>query len=111
MSTLPAADVSQTLTSRATRLSPAQAAGLATALAVLGLSSIWSIVSYLWGIWMADALKSIGMIIPVVSFVLILRPWRALGWEMEGSWWGLVILVATITAVRVRDQAVLVFVF
>ena len=111
MSTLPAADVSQTLTSRATRLSPAQAAGLATALAVLGLSSIWSIVSYLWGIWMADALKSIGMIIPVVSFVLILRAWRSLGWEMEGSWWGLVILVATITAVRLRDQAVLVFVF
>ena len=111
MSTLPAADVSQTLTSRATRLSPAQAAGLATALAVLGLSSIWSIVSYLWGIWMADALKSIGMIIPVVSFVLILRAWRSLGWEMEGSWWGLAILVATIAAVRLRDQAVLVFVF
>jgi len=60
---------------------------------------------------MADALKSIGMIIPVVSFVLILRAWRSLGWEMEGSWWGLAILVATIAAVRLRDQAVLVFVF
>ena len=44
----------------------------------------------LWALWIGDALKSIGMFIPLVSFVLILRVWRSLGWEMEGSWWGLV---------------------
>ena len=60
---------------------------------------------------MMDALKSIGMVIPLVSFVLILRVWRSLGWEMEGSWWGLVILAITIAAVHLRDQAILVFVF
>ena len=87
------------------------AAGLAAVLAVLGLSMIWSTVNILWELWTTDALKSIGMFIPVVSFVLILRVWRSLGWEMEGSWWGLVILVVTAVVVHVRDQSILVFVF
>jgi exosortase J len=60
---------------------------------------------------MTDALKSIGMFIPLVSFVLVLRVWRSLGWEMEGSWWGLVLLVVTAIVVHVRDQSILVFVF
>ena len=61
--------------------------------------------------WTTDALKSIGMLVPLVSFVLILRVWRSLGWETEGSWWGLVILVTTAIVVHVRDQSILVFVF
>ena len=65
----------------------------------------------LWGLWTNDALKSIGMFIPLVSFVLILRVWRSLGWEMEGSWWGLAILIVTAVVVHVRDQSILVFVF
>jgi exosortase J len=88
-----------------------RAAALSAAVAVLGLSMIWSTLAVLWSMWTKDALKSIGMFIPVVSFVLILRAWRALGWEMEGSWWGLVILVVTAIVVRVRDQSILVFVF
>jgi exosortase J len=42
--------------------------------------------------------------------VLILRVWRSLGWEMDGSWWGLFLLVVTAVAVHVRDQAIMVFV-
>src|SRR5271155_2246805 len=84
---------------------------LAALIAVLGLSTIWSTVNALWALWTTDALKSIGMFIPLVSFVLVLRVWRSLGWEMEGSWWGLVILVVTAAVVHVRDQAILVFVF
>ncbi|HEX7157912.1 MAG TPA: exosortase J [Edaphobacter sp.] len=80
-------------------------------LAVLGVSTIWPVATHLWGLWMVDALKSIGMMVPVVSLVLILRAWRSIGWQMEGSWWGLAILLLTIAAVRFRDQAVLVFVF
>ena len=64
----------------------------------------------LWAMWTTDALKSIGMFVPVVSFVLILRVWRALGWEMQGSWWGLIILVVTAAVVRLRDQSIMVFV-
>jgi exosortase J len=87
-----------------------RAAGLAALLAILGLSTIWSTVIALWGLWTNDALKSIGMFIPLVSFVLILRVWRSLGWEMEGTWWGLVILIVTAVVVHVRDQSILVFV-
>lgn len=61
--------------------------------------------------WMTDALKSIGMFIPLVSLALILRAWRSLDWEMNGSWWGLAILVATAAVVHVREQTILVFVF
>jgi exosortase/archaeosortase family protein len=111
MSTFPAAaEVSPLRISGAVRLRAYRAAGLAALLAVLGLSTIWSTMNALWGMWTTDALKSIGMFVPVVSFLLILRVWRSLGWEMEGSWWGLIILVATAAIVRVRDQSIMVFV-
>ena len=111
MSTLPATDFRPQLSSWAARLSPPLAAGLAAALAVIGLTSIRSTIALLWTIWTMDALKSIGMVIPLVSFFLILRAWRALRWEMNGSWWGLTILAVTIATVQIRDQAILIFVF
>ncbi|WP_433968099.1 hypothetical protein [Tunturiibacter gelidiferens] len=112
MPTLPAtAEVSPLRSAGAEGLALSRAAGLAAIVAVLGLSTIFSTVGALWNLWTTDALKSIGMFIPLVSFVLVLRAWRSLGWEMEGSWWGLVVLVVTAAAVHIRDQAVLVFVF
>ncbi len=50
------------------------------------------------------------MLVPVASLVLILRAWRSIGWETEGTWWGLVLLAATALSVYVRDHAVLVLV-
>ena len=112
MTTLPAvAEVRPLHPAGKAGLTPQQAAGLAAALAVLGLSTIWSTVDALWSMWTTDALKSIGMLVPLVSFILILRVWRSLGWRMEGSWWGLAVLLVTIAVVHIRDQAVLVFVF
>jgi exosortase J len=112
MSTLPAAaEVSPLRSVGAARLTASRAAGLAALVAVLGLCTIWSTVNALWGMWMTDALKSIGMFVPLASFVLVLRAWRSLGWEMQGSWWGLVVLVVTAVVVNVRDQSILVFVF
>jgi exosortase J len=111
MSTFPvAAEDRPLLSRRVAGISTAQAAGLAALLAILGLSTIWSTINALWFLWTTDALKSIGMFIPLVSFVLVLRVWRSLHWEMEGTWWGLVILVATAAIVHVRDQSILVFV-
>src|SRR5271170_3430509 len=111
MSTFPAAaEVSPLRITGAVRVRAYRAAGVAALLALLGLSTIWSTMNALWGMWTTDALKSIGMFVPVVSFVLILRVWRALGWEMEGSWWGLVVLVVTAAVVRLRDQSIMVFV-
>src|SRR5258707_3498113 len=99
MSTFPAAaEVCPLPDAGAAGLSVPRAAVLASLVAILGLSAIWSTVNALWSLWMTDALKSIGMFIPLVSFVLILRVWRSLGWEMDGSWWGLVILFVTAPA-------------
>src|ERR1700743_3217263 len=80
---------------------------VAVALGIVGLFAISSTCAALWDMWMTDPLKSIGGLIPIVSFVLILRVWHSLRWEMNGSWWGLVILALTIAVVHVRDQAVL----
>ena len=60
---------------------------------------------------MTDALRSVGMFVPLISLALILRAWRSLGWEMEGSWWGLTILLVTAAVVYVRQSAVMAFVF
>ena len=94
-----------------TQASPAAVRIAVTAtLAVLGLTSIWPTVVLLWALWTTDPLKSIGMFIPLVSFLLILRAWRATGWHFAGSWWGLAVLTLTSLAVLLRSRAVLVLV-
>jgi exosortase J len=111
MSTFPAAaEVSPLRGAGAAGLNVPRSAALAVLLAVLGLSTIWSSMHTLWAMWTSDALKSIGMFVPLVSLVLILRVWRSLGWEMDGSWWGLAILVATAIVVEMRDRSILILV-
>ena len=88
-------------------LSPVQFAAVGTALAVLGAVTIWPSLLTLWSMWTTDALKSIGMVIPLVSLVLILRVWKSLGWEVEGSWWGLAVLLIAIVVSQIQRQAVL----
>ena len=112
MSSLPIADsvASPAVSRRIAGLSAQQTAAIATLLAVVGLSSIWPTVLYLWALWTTDALKSIGMMIPIVSAFLILRVWRSLNYEMDGSWWGAAILVVTIATVQFRQQAILVLI-
>ena len=89
-------------------LSPVQFAALATTLAVLGLSTIWLTMIRLWIGWTTDALKSIGMVVPLVSLILILRVWRTLGWRTEGTWWGLALLIITASVARVQQQVFLI---
>jgi len=89
------------------RLRATQAAAAATLLSVAGVFTILTTVLYLWSVWVTDPLKSIGGLIPIVSLVLILRVWRSLGWEMDGTWWGLVLLVVTVASVHLRDHAIL----
>ena len=111
MSTFPAAaEVGQLQTDGAAGFRVPRAVAFAAVLAVLGVSTIWSTMSALWSLWTTDALKSIGMFVPLVSFVLILRAWRSLNWELAGSWWGLAILLATTIVVHLRDQSVLLLV-
>ncbi len=111
MSTFPAAaEVSPLRGAGVAGLNVPRSAALAVLLAVLGLSTIWSSMHSLWAMWTSDALKSIGMFVPLVSLVLILRVWRSLGWEMDGSWWGFAILVATAVVVQMRDRSILILV-
>jgi exosortase J len=95
---------------RGISFSPRAGAAITAMLAVLGLTTIWSSLLYLWAMWSTDALKSIGMVVPAVSFVLVLRAWRSLGWELDGTWWGFALLVATAVLVRIREQAVMLLV-
>jgi exosortase J len=73
----------------------------------VGVFAILSTGLALWALWTTDPLKSIGGFIPVLAFFFILRVWRSLGWEMDGTWWGLAILVATVGLVHLRDHAIL----
>jgi exosortase J len=64
-------------------------------LTIAGSVGIYPELSKLWEIWTTDPLRSIGMIILPTSLFLILRVWRQSGWELHGSWWGLVPVALT----------------
>ena len=91
-------------------LSPVQFAAAATVLAVAGLLTITPTVLALWTMWTTDALKSIGMAIPLVSLVLILRAWKGLGWRAEGTWWGVPVLLLAMAGSWVEGRSDLVLV-
>ena len=110
MSTSTAPTVLPSLQKARVGVPPAIAAGISAAVVVFGVASIASTLLLLWALWTTDALKSIGMVVPVVSFLLVLRAWRALNWELNGTWWGYAVLVATAFIVRVREQTVMMLV-
>jgi exosortase J len=64
---------------------------LLVGLGTLGLARALLI---LWDIWSNDPLRSIGMLIVAASIFLMLRVWRQCGWELRGTWWGLLSLLA-----------------
>jgi exosortase J len=49
-----------------------------------------------------------GLAVPFVCYLLILRAWRGLGWETEGSWWGFVLLAGSAALMFLRDQMLLI---
>jgi exosortase J len=109
MSTLPQSQIDFPIV-RPRELSPVQFAAVGTALAVLGVSAIWPAALTLWRMWTADATKSIGMVIPLVSLVLMLRAWRAIGWAAEGTWWGLGLLLPAMAIGWVQERSVILLV-
>src|SRR3974390_1639426 len=63
--------------------------------------SLFPLLMTLWEIWTTDPLRSIGMLIVPVAVLLTLREWRLSGWELQGTWWGLVLLIlASLTVVQ-----------
>lgn len=82
--------------------------GLVCLCSAAGLLTIFSSVRALLDIWRTDDLKSVGIVVPFLSFALILRAWRRLGWVAEGSWWGFVLLTACALLVFLRDQTLFI---
>jgi exosortase J len=91
-----------------TALMPRTVVVLATLCAAAGLLTIWPSVQSLFNIWTNDDLKSMGMVVPVVSYLLILRAWRQMDWEANGSWWGFAILAISAAMMFLRDQMLLI---
>lgn len=60
--------------------------GFLTAAGACGISPE---LAKLWAIWTTDPLRSIGMVILPTAILLILRAWWKNGWELRGTWWGL----------------------
>jgi exosortase J len=89
-------------------LQPATIAGLACLAAIAGLLTIFSSVRMLWIIWRTDDLKSMGMVVPFVCAALILREWRRIGWETEGTWWGFAVLAVSAALMFLRDQTLFI---
>jgi exosortase J len=58
-------------------------------LSVAGYAGIYPQLSKLLEIWTTDPLRSLGILILPTSIVLIMYLWRQSGWELRGSWWGL----------------------
>jgi exosortase J len=48
----------------------------------------------LWEIWTTDPLRSIGALLVPVSLLLTLQVWRESGWELRGTWWGMLPVAA-----------------
>jgi exosortase J len=93
---------------------PRTVVALATLCALAGLLTVWKSAQSLFDIWTHDDLKSMGMVVPLVSYLLILRAWRSLGWETEdargsnGAWWGFALLAVSAALMFLRDQMLLI---
>jgi exosortase J len=91
----PATENSMTRASRALPLEQLNASTHAPLWMWIGLLTIagfWGVaptLAKLWDIWTTDPLRSIGIVIFPTSVVLVLRVWRQNGWELKGTWWGL----------------------
>lgn len=105
---MPASLTDRVHSTDATRLNAWTVVALACLAAVAGLFTIFSSVRMLWSIWRTDDLKSMGMVVPFVCAALILREWRRLGWETEGTWWGFAVLAISAALMFLRDQTLFI---
>ncbi|MGA3334371.1 MAG: exosortase J [Terracidiphilus sp.] len=74
-------------------------------LAAAGCLGIYREIALLWSCWTTDPLRSIGMLIPPVSIALTLRVWRQNGWQMRGTWWGLLAIGFSFLLSLIRESA------
>jgi exosortase J len=80
-------------------------------LAAVGCLGIYRELALLWITWTSDPLRSIGMLIPPVSILLTLRVWRQCGWQMRGTWWGVVVIGLSYFLSLIHQKVLLIAVF
>jgi exosortase J len=78
--------------------------GVVVALGVVGLAPQFIT---LWQIWNSDPLRSIGMLLAPAAVILTLRSWRLTGWELRGTWWGVLPVLFAYTLVTFAQSLVL----
>lgn len=76
---------------------------LLTTVTIAWTLAMLPVLHTVWAIWISDPLRSIGMFFPLLSFALIARIWRRLGWECSGTWWGLLPLLLTAALLWLRN--------
>ena len=89
-------------------MKPRLAVALACLCAAAGLLTVYPAAAMLLSVWQTDDLKSMGLVVPFVCAGLILRQWKTLGWETEGTWWGFAVLVGSAGLVFLREQTLLI---
>ena len=85
--------------------SPWKAVSLACLCAVAAAFTLLSSLRGLLDQWRSDDLKSMGLLVPFISFALILRALRATGWRTDGTWWGFALLSTLASVLFLRDQS------
>jgi len=71
-----------------------------------GFFGISPVLSKLWVIWTVDPLRSIGVVIFAAGIVLVFHVWRQNGWELKGTWWGLLPVAAAFSPVVLSERFV-----
>lgn len=77
-------------------------------LAAVGCLGIRRDLLTLWFIWTTDPLRSIGMLVPPASVLLTLGAWRRCGWQLRGTWWGLLVIGVSFLLSALRQRLLLV---
>jgi len=88
--------------------SPVSIALLISVLVIAGSYSILPIWLFLGRIWHNDPLRAIGAVFPVLALAGILAAWRRIAWSMEGTWWGLPVISASIVLGRITTSTIIV---
>jgi exosortase J len=90
-------------------LRPAYFALLIAVLVAVGSYSILPVWVYMSRIWLNDPLRAIGAVFPLLAFAGTVVAWRRLGWSLNGSFWGLPLLVVSILLARLTSSLILVY--
>lgn len=79
----------------------------AVGVSAAGLFCMHDQLRVLWNIWMTDGLRSIGILVPIVSGALIVRAWRGFDFSDGGTWWGLAPIIGSIVVADVASYSMI----